>query len=83
MNSKLREILAQWADLDVPIASLSDDASLYDAGMSSLATVKILMAIENAFNVEIPDEWLTRELFTSVASLSQAIKQLQSDEAAA
>ncbi|MCG1043331.1 acyl carrier protein [Mycetohabitans sp. B8] len=83
MNSKLREILAQWADLDVPIASLSDDASLYDAGMSSLATVKILMAIENAFNVEIPDEWLTRELFTSVAWLGQAIKQLQSDEAAA
>ncbi|MEJ2768387.1 acyl carrier protein [Mycetohabitans sp. B46] len=83
MNSKLRAILAQWADLDVPIASLPDDASLYDAGMSSLAAVKILMAIENAFNVEIPDEWLTRELFTSVASLSQAIKQLQSDEAAA
>lgn len=83
MNSKLREILAQWAGLDVPIASLPDNANLYDAGMSSLATVKILMAIENAFNVEIPDEWLTRELFTSVASLSQAIKQLQSDEAAA
>ncbi|KAG0163733.1 acyl-CoA dehydrogenase-like protein [Apophysomyces sp. BC1015] len=60
MNSnKLREILAQWADLDVPIASLSNDASLYDAGMSSLATVKILMAIENAFDIEIPDEWLT------------------------
>lgn len=83
MHSKLREILAQWAGLDVPIASLSDDASLYDAGMSSLATVKILMAIENAFDVEIPDEWLTRDLFMSVASLCHAIRQLQSDEAAA
>ncbi|KAG0189729.1 hypothetical protein DFQ28_003052 [Apophysomyces sp. BC1034] len=83
MNSnKLREILAQWADLDVPIASLSNDASLYDAGMSSLATVKILMAIENAFDIEIPDEWLTRELFMSVASLGQAIERLQCDETA-
>jgi acyl carrier protein len=79
MHSKLRDILAQSADLDVPVASLSDDANLYDAGMSSLATVKVLMAIENAFEVEIPDEWLTRDLFTSVASLHRAIERLQSD----
>lgn len=83
MNGKIREILAQWADLDVSVESLADDANLYDAGLSSLATVKILMALESAFDIEIPDEWLTRELFSSIATLSRAVAQLQPDQAAA
>jgi acyl carrier protein len=83
MNSKLREILAQWANLDVSVESLADDANLYDAGLSSLATVKILMALENTFDIEIPDEWLTRDLFSSIATLGRAVMQLQPNPTAA
>jgi acyl carrier protein len=83
MHSKLRQILSQWGDLDVSIDTLNEQDNLYDAGLSSLSTVKILMAIEREFGIELPDDMLTRELFSSVDSLSRAVTGLLPGQAAA
>ncbi|MGO4278377.1 Acyl carrier protein [Cupriavidus sp. OV038] len=77
MKETIRQILAEVARLDVPIETLDDQADLYQAGLSSLATVHVMLAIENAFNIEIPDHMLTRQLFKSVNSLAAAASQLQ------
>ncbi len=55
MKETIRQILAEVARLDVPIETLDDQADLYQAGLSSLATVHVMLALENAFNIEIPD----------------------------
>ena len=65
MKIALRRILSESARLDVPVDSLTDDADLYAAGLSSLATVHLMLAMEDEFNVEIPDRMLTRRLFSS------------------
>jgi acyl carrier protein len=83
MHSKLRQIVSQWGDLDVPIDTLNEQDNLYEAGLSSLSTVKILMAIESEFGIELPDDMLTRDLFSSVDSLSRAVTGLLSGRAAA
>ncbi|WP_454765662.1 acyl carrier protein [Cupriavidus campinensis] len=77
MKETIRQILAEVARLDVPIETLDDQADLYQAGLSSLATVHVMLALENAFNIEIPDHMLTRQLFKSVNSLAAAAMQLQ------
>src|SRR5262249_35642173 len=81
MKETIRQILAEVARLDVPIESLDDQADLYQAGLSSLATVHVMLALENAFNIEIPDHMLTRQLFKSVDSLAAAAAQLQQEAA--
>lgn len=83
MKATLRTILAQVGRLEVPADTLDDQADLYEAGLSSLATVHVMLAIENAFDIEIPDRMLTRQLFRSIQSLADAIVYLRQQQEAA
>lgn len=83
MKATLRTILAEVGRLEVPADTLDDQADLYEAGLSSLATVHVMLAIENAFDIEIPDRMLTRQLFRSIQSLADAIVHLRQQQEAA
>jgi len=83
MKATIRNILGEVARLDVPLASLADNDDLYAAGLSSLATVHVMLAIENAFDIEIPDQMLTRQLFRSVDSLAAAVETIRQQQEAA
>lgn len=83
IKNALRRILADSARLDVPPDTLEDNTDLYAAGLSSLATVHLMIAIEETFGVEIPDQMLTRQLFSSIDSLAAAVTGLQRAKAAA
>jgi acyl carrier protein len=77
VSSTVREIVAEHGRLSVDVDSLSDGDSLYEAGMTSHASVNVMLALEDAFDVEFPDEMLKRSVFESVASISQALNQLE------
>ena len=82
MKQKIRDILGKHGGLPVPVDTLSDDADLYAAGLSSFASVQVMLGIEEAFDVEFPDETLNKTTFSSIANLSQVVSRLV-DEAAA
>lgn len=77
----LRPILKQHAKLRVSNDQLSDDTNLFEAGLDSLAMVNVMLAIEDAFQVELPDAMLSRETFSSIASLRRAVERLQTASA--
>jgi len=77
MDDKIREVLEKHAQLAVPSSSLAADADLYAAGMSSQASVNVMLALEETFDVEFPDRMLTRSVFTSVAPIRAALEELQ------
>ena len=77
IKDPIRKILRDQARLSVDVASLSDDADLYQAGMTSHASVNIMLALEGEFDVEFPDRMLKRSVFESIASMSAAIEELQ------
>lgn len=83
MKATIRNILGEVARLDVPLATLADNDDLYAAGLSSLATVHVMLALENAFEIEIPDQMLTRQLFRSVDSLAAAVETIRAQQEAA
>lgn len=83
MKATIRSILGDVARLDVPLATLADGDDLYAAGLSSLATVHVMLALENAFDIEIPDQMLTRQLFRSVDSLAAAVETIRQQQEAA
>jgi acyl carrier protein len=76
MKTVLRRILSETASLDVPIETLSDSADLYAAGLTSMATVRVMMAIEDEFSIEIPGQFMTHSLFQSIDSLAAVIVQI-------
>jgi acyl carrier protein len=82
MNEKIRHAIAEHARLPVDIGEIADDADLYQAGMTSQASVNVMLALEDAFDIEFPDRMLTRSVFESVNSISAALTELDVDVAA-
>jgi acyl carrier protein len=76
VSSAVREIVQEHGRLAVDLTTLPDDASLYEAGMTSHASVNVMLALEDAFDVEFPDEMLTRGVFESVAAITAALQKL-------
>ena len=58
------------------LSDLSDDADLYQCGMTSHASVNVMLALEGAFDIEFPDHMLKRSVFTSIASIRGALLEL-------
>ncbi|TDN61294.1 acyl carrier protein [Paraburkholderia sp. BL10I2N1] len=83
MRAALRRILAETACLDVPVDTLSDTDNLYAAGLSSLGTVRVMLAVEDALAVEIPGELITFDLFQCIDSLASALAPLLRQESVA
>jgi acyl carrier protein len=76
MQDEIREILAQSGRLAVPVESLEDEADLFAAGLDSLAIVNVLMSIEEHFDIELPDELLSRRSFSSISTLKRVVTDL-------
>jgi acyl carrier protein len=75
-SEPIRAILADHARLLVSVDTLTDDSDLYQAGLTSLSTVNLMLALEERFDVEFLDSMLGRKTFSSIGSLAEAIEQL-------
>jgi len=75
-SQQIRSILAEHARLPVSVDELTDESDLYQAGLTSLSTVNLMLALEEHFNVEFVDRMLGRKTFGSIRSLSEAIAEL-------
>jgi acyl carrier protein len=82
MNDKIRQTISEHGRLPVDVETLADDADLYQAGMTSHASVNVMLALEDAFDVEFPDRMLRRDVFESIASIRAALSELQAHVAA-
>jgi acyl carrier protein len=78
---EIRRVLRDHGRLPVDIDSLDDHADLFQAGMTSHASVNVMLALEDAFDVEFPDNMLKRGVFASVAAIGAAIGELDAQAA--
>lgn len=73
---KVREILSKHGRLSTPVDQLQDASDLYTVGLTSLATVGLMLALEDEFDIEIPDNMLSRKTFGSIDSIQDTIEKL-------
>jgi acyl carrier protein len=76
MSEDIRSILKQHGRLSVDVASLTDESDLYQAGMTSHASVNVMLALEGQFDIEFPDRMLKRGVFESIAAIRAAVDEL-------
>lgn len=81
LSSQIRRVLRDHGRLSRPMEDLSDDADLYQSGMTSHASVNVMLALEGAFDIEFPDHMLKRSVFTSIVSIRDALTELQRGKA--
>ncbi len=82
MTDNIREAIKDHARLSIDIETLADDDDLYNAGMTSHASVNLMLALEDAFDIEFPDRMLKRSVFESIAAIRTALDELQAEVAA-
>lgn len=76
MVQRIRSIVQEHGRLSVAIDQLEDDASLYQAGLTSHASVNLMLALEESFGIEFPERMLRRRTFESIASIAGAVSEL-------
>jgi len=76
IESKIRTILGEHGRLAKAATGLAITDDLYQAGMSSHASVNVMLALEGEFDLEFPDHLLKRSVFESIASIRSAIDEL-------
>ncbi len=76
MVERVRQIIREHGRLPADLDKLDDEADLYQAGMTSHASVNVMLALESEFDIEFPDAMLKRTVFQSVRSISDALETL-------
>jgi acyl carrier protein len=72
----VRAVLREHGRLAVDAASLDDDSNLYDAGLTSHASVSVMLALEEQFGVEFPERMLRRGAFSSIGAIRAGLEEL-------
>ncbi len=83
MKDKIRELLAKLGGLPVAVDTLADGADLYAAGLSSFASVQLMLGIEDAFDIEFPDHLLNRKSFASIDAIAETVTAILDGQEAA
>lgn len=80
-EEKIRAILKEHGRLTKDADTLDINADLYQAGMTSHASVNVMLALEGEFDIEFPDDMLKRSSFESIAAIAGAVQSLTADAA--
>jgi len=80
-DERIRAVLDAHAKLRESAARIAESGDLYAAGMTSHASVNVMLALEDAFDIEFPDELLTKHTFCTVATIRDAVSGIREQAA--
>jgi acyl carrier protein len=80
MTDDIRAILTEHGWLPVDVSALPEEGDLYAAGLTSMASVNLMLALEERFDVEFPERMLRRKTFESIASIRDALAELMEEK---
>jgi acyl carrier protein len=76
MNATIRDVLEAHGRLPISLSDLGDGDDLYANGLTSHASVNVMLALEDAFDVEFPDSLLRKSTFESIMAIRGALESM-------
>ncbi len=76
MTELILKVLDEHGQLVVAVANVEDDDDLYELGLTSHATVNVMLALEDALDFEFPDRLLRKQTFSSVSAIREALTEI-------
>jgi acyl carrier protein len=76
VEKQIRDILAAHGRMAVDAYEVDGTADLYTLGLTSHASVDVMLALEDAFDIEFPEEVLKKSTFESVYNIAQVVEGL-------
>lgn len=78
-EDQVRAVIAKYGKLPGGADSIAATEDLYQAGLTSHASVNVMLALEDEFDIEFPDAMLKKATFASIAAINEAVEQIQSE----
>jgi acyl carrier protein len=76
LTAKIHDVLRPHLRLLEPGQPIPPDADLGQLGLDSMGAINLLLDLEQALGIKIPDSLLTAETFATVATLERTIRPL-------
>ncbi len=78
IEHRIKQVIIRTLSLEVDAEEIDDEDALFGGGLglNSIATIEIIMGIEEEFDIEVPDEDLRVELFDSVQTMADYVRSL-------
>ena len=73
MIDTIRRLLKENGKLHTSVETLSTSDNLYAAGLTPFAAIRVMLALEETFDVEFPPELLRRQNFASIESIIETL----------
>lgn len=81
VEASVRSVLVAHGRLASDATGVGVDDDLYRAGLTSHASVNLMLALEDEFDIEFPDELLRKETFASIRAIMRAVGGLGATDA--
>lgn len=78
----IRETLKGVPNLSETIDSVGEDENLFDKGLDSFGSVQLMLALEERYNIEFPDNLLNRRSFSTIRIIVETVSKLTVSAAA-
>ena len=75
MKAVIRTLVGETTSLSVPLGELTDEADLYEAGMSSFEVITLLVAVEKRFGIRFAPEAMGRDTFATINAIHDAVAE--------
>jgi acyl carrier protein len=79
LRAEIRTLVARHGRMAIDVAAVGDRMDLYEAGMTSMASVNLMLALEEHFDIQFPEHLLERRTFSSIAAISDAVSALRNE----
>ena len=76
MEETIREVLTEHARLAVDASTIDEHADLFAAGMTSHASVNVMLALEDAFDFEFSEKMLKKSTFESIGAIRTGVLEM-------
>jgi acyl carrier protein len=76
MDETIRNILVEHGRFSTDVSHIDENDDLFRAGMTSHASVNVMLALEDEFDVEFPESMLRKSTFESVYAIRAALCEL-------
>jgi acyl carrier protein len=76
VEERVRSILREHSGLGEAVDGMTIHDSLWLMGMTSLASVEVMVALESAFGFEFPEEKLRHATFASIYNIAHCVEEL-------
>ena len=76
IEHRVKQVIIRTLSLEVDAEEIDDEDELFGGGLgiNSMATIEIIVGLEEEFGIEVPDEDLRVELFDSVQTMADYVR---------